>query len=151
MFLFLVHHADAVGPKVDSQRPLSPVGLAQAARAAKATAARGAKPAVIWHSGKLRARQTGEAFWSVCNPSAEFSVSRDLQPGDPPSAIAHRLLGEGRDLMLVGHYPHLPALLTVLTHRGSAATFPLHGVVALEREAEGETWREVWRITMDDC
>jgi|WetSurMetagenome_2_1015567.scaffolds.fasta_scaffold853236_1 phosphohistidine phosphatase len=147
MFLFLVHHADAVGPKVDPQRPLSILGRTQAERAAEAAASRGARPAVIWHSGKLRARQTGEAFWNICNPSAEFCASRDLQPGDPPSAIANRLLGEVRDLMIVGHYPHLPALLTLLVHHGSAATFPLHGVVALEREDEGETWREAWRIT----
>ena len=47
----------------------------------------GLKPDVIWHSGKLRARQTAEALWRHCNPLAEFSAARALQPDDPPEWI----------------------------------------------------------------
>ena len=61
MNLFLVHHGDAVGPEIDPQRPLSAVGRANVDRLATLAAARGARPSVVWHSGKLRARQTAEA------------------------------------------------------------------------------------------
>jgi phosphohistidine phosphatase len=101
----------------------------------------------VWHSGKLRARQTAEAFWRTCNALADFSATRDLQPGDPPEWIRDRLRGETRDVLIAGHYPHLPRLLTLLT--GAAVTgspFPQHGVVALETEDAGESWREVWRL-----
>ena len=143
--LFLVHHADAVGPEVDTRRPLSSVGVAQADRAAAAAAARGARPTVVWHSGKLRARQTAQAFWRACNALAEFSASPDLQPGDPPSRMRDRLRGESRDVMIAGHFPHLPRLLSLLVN--ADASFPQHGVVALESLDEGETWKELWRIT----
>src|SRR3982074_1921393 len=134
MHLFLVHHGAAVGPEVDPQRPLSTVGQLAVARAAADAAARGARPAVVWHSGKLRARQTAEAFWRACNALAEFSATRDLQPDDPPEWIRDRLRGESRDIMLVGHYPHLPGLLGLLTtgFSDSRAGFPQHGIVALE-------------------
>jgi phosphohistidine phosphatase len=138
--LLLVHHADALDPDIDPQRPLSPAGRAHAARLATAVAARGVRPDVIWHSGKLRARQTADAFRSACNPLAELSAIRGLQPGDPPEWIRDRVAGDERQLMLVGHFPSLPRILHLLV-TGSVDgvhDFPIHGAVALE--AAGGLW-----------
>jgi phosphohistidine phosphatase len=143
MHLYLVHHGEAVGPEVDARRPLSPEGRAAVERLATDAAARGARPAVVWHSGKLRAKQTAEAFWRACNALATFSATRDLQPDDPPQWIADRLRGEPRDILIAGHFPHLPRLLTLLNTEG-ATVFPPHGVVALVTEDEGETWQVSW-------
>lgn len=148
MHLFLVHHGDAVGPELDPRRPLSPEGREAVSRIASSAASRGAKPAVVWHSGKLRAKQTAEGFWRACNPFAEFAATKDLQPSDAPEWMRNRLRGESRDIMLVGHYPHLPGLLSLLLGEDPASfvSFPLHGVVALTSDDNGETWQEVWRI-----
>ena len=148
MRLFLVHHGDAVGPDVDPQRPLSERGRQAVERLASETARRGAKPAIIWHSGKLRARQTAEAFWRACNALAEFSATADIQPDDAPSRIRDRLRGEPRDIMIVGHYPHLPRLLGLLTSgfADTRAEFPQHGAVALDTDDDGETWKKLWRL-----
>lgn len=147
MTVFLVHHADAVGPEINPQRPLSERGAASAERTAAKAARFGAHPDVVWHSGKLRARQTAERFWRACNALAEMSATKDLQPDDPPSWMVDRLRGEPRNIMIVGHYPHLPRLLSMLL--GADASMPLHGVVALASSDEGETWTEVWRL--DAC
>jgi phosphohistidine phosphatase len=147
MRVYLVHHGVAVGPEEDPRRPLSPVGLANAARVAAKAAALGAKPDVVWHSGKLRAKQTAQEFWRACNALAEFSVSKDLQPDDPPQWIRDRLRAESRDVAIAGHFPHLPRLLALLTSGGEAgADFPINGVVALVTNDEGESWREIWRV-----
>jgi phosphohistidine phosphatase len=145
--LYLVHHGDAVGPEVDPLRPLSDRGRAAALLLADEAARCGVKPEQIWHSGKLRARQTAEAFWKACNPFASMTAERALQPDDPPAWIRDRLIGETRDVMIVGHMPHLPKLLRLLRGEDSetsATTFPQHGIVALE--ADGERWKEVWRL-----
>ena len=142
--VYLVHHADAVGPDVDAQRPLSASGRAHAEALARDCVARGVAPHAIWHSGKLRARQTAEWFWRLCNPLATLEAIRGLQPGDPPAWIRDRLLGEQRDVMVVGHMPHLPAALALLTADTNAIAFPPHGIVALE--ADGERWKERWRL-----
>ena len=84
MRVYLVHHADAVGPDVDPQRPLSALGRTQAAALADRVRGAGFAPASIWHSGKLRARQTAEYFLQTCNPFAEFRMVRGLRPDDPP-------------------------------------------------------------------
>jgi phosphohistidine phosphatase len=147
--LYLVHHGDAVGPEVDPQRPLSTVGRAAVDFLATKAAQSGVRPGVIWHSGKLRSKQTAEAFWRACNPLAEFSATRDLQPGDPPGWLRDRLVGETRDILLVGHFPHLPRLLALLLNQpeASAPEFPAHGLVALVAGDNSETWVEDWRLS----
>jgi phosphohistidine phosphatase len=92
--IYLVPHAVAVGPEEDPQRPLSVAGRTNADRLALLAAERGVKPAVIWHSGKLRARQTAEAFWRACNPLAEFVAIGGLRPEDAPERIRDLVAGE---------------------------------------------------------
>jgi len=145
--IYLLHHAEAVEASVDPQRPLSFDGRAHAARLAADAAARGVRPEVIWHSGKLRARQTADALRSACNPSAEFSAIRGLQPTDPPDWIRDRLVGDDREIMLAGHFPSLPRILNLLVTGdpdGSAGGFPLHGLVAMEKHEA--VWIVKWRI-----
>ena len=116
-------------------RPLSDRGRLEVDTLAHQAAARGVKPEIIWHSGKLRARQTAEAYWRLCNPLAGFSAARGLQPTDPTGWIIEAIAGETRDVMLAGHFPHLPRLLGCLLSGNPEAgprEFPLNGIVALE-------------------
>src|SRR5262245_31942067 len=99
MRLCLVHHAMALGAEVDPQRPLSTPGREHATALAARVKARGFAPAVIWHSGKLRARQTAEAFLLACNPLAEFKMIRGVHPDDPPELLSDQLRGEARDVL----------------------------------------------------
>ena len=145
--ILLVHHGEAVSPAVEPSRPLSGRGLGEVALLADQAAARRVKPDVIWHSGKLRARQTAEAFWRACNPLAPFTATRGLLPDDPPIWMRDQLAGESRTIVLVGHMPHLPRLLRLLV-TGDAdnptVNFPQHGCVALEEH--GVRWKELWRL-----
>lgn len=144
MFFYLAHHGDALGPEVDPQRPLSSRGRAQADALAAQAAAQGVRPVAIWHSGKLRARQTAEAYWRACNPLAEFTATRWAQPGDPPR-LADVLEVETRDVMLVGHMPHLDRLLRrLLGDDEGLSPFPVNGLVAVERV--NGAWIERWRL-----
>lgn len=145
--ILLVHHGDAVGPAVDASRPLSGRGLVEVTRVAEAMAAHGAAPDVIWHSGKLRAKQTAEIVWRICGPFATFAAVRGLRPDDPPVWMRDQLAGETRTVALVGHMPHLPRLLRLLVTGDAdspAVQFPQHGCVALE--PDGELWKEAWRV-----
>ena len=144
----LAHHGLALAREVEPTQPLSGPGRESSQRLAAAVAARGARPDVIWHSGKFRARQTAELFWHACNPGALFSVARGLQPTDPPGALQSRLESDDRSILVVGHLPHLARLLRALRgERPDSATagFPSHGCVALGWEAG--RWQELWRLT----
>jgi phosphohistidine phosphatase len=145
--LWLVHHGDALGPEIDPSRPLSSAGRDAVGRLAQAAAAQGARPGAVWHSGKLRARQTAETLWRACNPLATFAAVRGLQPADPPEWMRDSLLVEEGEVMAVGHMPHLPRLLRLLLSgdpdRGPG--FPIHGAVWLVRRSG--TWQEAGRLT----
>ena len=155
MSLILVHHGDAVGPEVDPMRPLSSVGRAATERLATLAAQRGVKPDAVWHSGKLRARQTAELYWKACNPFAPITAERGLLPDDPADWMRDRLTGETRSILIASHMPYLPRLLALLTRareagglapseRSESRGFPLHGCVALE--VDDDRWKEVWRL-----
>lgn len=141
--VLLVHHATALGAHIDAQRPLSAHGQDQARRLAEHVKANGFVPAAIWHSGKLRGRQTAEAFLRVCNPFAEFRMVRGLRSEDPPEWMRDELLGETRDVLLVGHMPHIADLARLMSPGSSA--IPHNGLIAFEREGEAATWQEAWR------
>jgi phosphohistidine phosphatase len=118
---------------------------------AQEAAKRGVKPALIWHSGKLRAKQTAETFWRHCNPLSIFAAARGLQPTDTTTWIVDAVTAEGqtgsKDIMLVGHFPHMPQLLAhLISGRPDAtpAAFPMNGMVALE--SLNGTWIETWRL-----
>jgi phosphohistidine phosphatase len=141
MRVCLVHHADAVGPHVDPQRPLSELGHRQAEQVAARIHEAGFAPAAIWHSGKLRSRQTAEAMLRACNPFAEFKMIRGLQPDDPPGWLRDELSVETRDVLLVGHMPHIARLAQCLA---DVDEFPLNGMIGFERSEDGG-WREFMR------
>ena len=85
-------------------------------------------------------------FYRACNPFAEFSATRDLQPDDRPEWIRDRLRGEAKDILIAGHFYHLPRLRALLAG-GSEDDFPKNGAVALTTDDEGETWKELWRLS----
>jgi phosphohistidine phosphatase len=144
MTIYLIHHAEAVSPSVDPQRPLTQAGHEHALRLAERARDRGAAPAMIWHSGKLRSRETGHAFLSACAPFAKFQMVRGLGPDDAPRIVQTAIQKESDDLALVGHWPSLPALLQLLSP--ASAPMPLHGLVALRTDDHGLTWSELWRL-----
>ena len=143
--LYLAHHGDAVEPDVDPMRPLSERGRVEVEALARTAAERGARPDIVWHSGKLRARQTADAYRKHCNPLASFSAMRGLQPNDPVEWILDALSVEPGSILLTGHFPHLPRLFARLVGNAVGGnTFPLNGIVAVER-ADGK-WIERWRL-----
>jgi phosphohistidine phosphatase len=141
MTIVLVHHAAAESPSVDAHRPLTAAGHAHAAALAARLHDAGVRPAAIWHSGKLRARQTADAFLRL-SPFAEFRMVRGLRPDDPAVVIRHELAADTRDILVVGHMPGISDLARALDP--ATPGVPLHGFVTLERQPDG-TWREVSR------
>ena len=60
---------------------------------------------------------------------------RGLLPDDPPEWLRDELAAEDRDVLLVGHMPHISRLTALLS--GGAVTMPLHGTVGFEKGEDG--------------
>ena len=65
MKLYVVQHGDAVQKDINPDRPLSEMAQTQIRRLAKLLKASGILPVRIFHSGKLRAKQTAELMSPV--------------------------------------------------------------------------------------
>ncbi len=115
--------------------------MEQAERLAAAARDAGVRPDLIWHSGKLRARQTAEAFLRLCNPFATFTMVRGLRPDDPPNWLRDMLEGEDGEVLAAGHMPSIAYLSTML---GALSPIPQNGLVTLER-VERCRYVERWR------
>lgn len=114
--IYLMQHgeAEAVDP-----RPLSQEGRANVERVAQRAAAAGVRVATVFHSEKLRARETAVILAEALQ--ARLEERADLGPNDEPAPLA-RLLKEGRaePVAVVGHLPHLDRLLALLGPTGVA-------------------------------
>lgn len=151
MKLYLVHHGEAVAEEQDPQRPLTPKGRADARKvAAFAVQRAGVRFDRVMHSGKLRARQTAEA-WLEALPEARLVIDERLIPSGDPLALEDDIARAQHDLLLVGHLPFLRQLTAYLVcgdMNRSVLAYPSGGAVCLEQSADG-AWSIRWIIAPD--
>lgn len=148
MRIYLVQHAKAKSEEEDPKRPLSEEGVQDLERMVKILGPLGLRVSVIYHSGKLRAKQTAEALSGAVSSSHGVQEASDLAPLDDPSVWAEKLRSLSSDLMLVGHLPHLAKLVGLLL-TGDPERQPLRftqgGIACLERDASGR-WTLLWAL-----
>lgn len=113
MKLYLIRHGQAVEENVDPKRPLSGVGKEQAQRAADALKAKGAKIDEIWHSTKLRAKQTAEIIAKTLSVKKVIE-KKGLNPNDPVQPIADDIKLSEANIAIAGHMPFLSKLASLL-------------------------------------
>ena len=103
----------------------------------------------INHSGKTRTRQTAEILAEALQPTEGIADIPDLAPLDDPVVWVSYLTETTRNLMLVGHLPHLSKLAALLLCQDESKTvvkFLMGGVVCLGRDEEGN-WSLHWMVT----
>jgi phosphohistidine phosphatase len=152
MKLYLVQHAEARPKEEDPKQGLTNKGLVDIKKVADfATRRARVRVAVIYHSGKYRARETAEALADYLHPVKGVREGDCLVPMDEPSYWLKRAKELKDDTMLVGHLPHLDKLASLLL-TGSEASgvvkFHNAGIVCLEREEENR-WSLCWVVTPD--
>lgn len=151
MRIYLVQHGRPVSKEEDPDRPLSDPGSKDVVKIAQFLEKCDILVDEIIHSGKTRARQTAEIISSRIKSGYEPRQMEGLSPLDDPGYIADEIIARGKDVMLVGHLPHLAKLTShLLTGNESTniARFRQGGVVCLSR-MEGEEWAIDWMIVPD--
>ena len=151
MKLYLVQHGVPKSESEDPQKPLSEVGKMEVEKVAQALKKAGIKVTNIFHSGKLRAKQTAEIIGDYLNPSGGILEAEGLKPLDPPEIWANKLSDFKDPIMLVGHLPHLQKLCSMLIIQDAekpVIKFRQGGVVALEKDDKGN-WIISWIVYPD--
>jgi phosphohistidine phosphatase len=130
MKLCLIRHGHAVSETFDVERPLSGIGLAQAERLGALLQKENVSFDRIWHSPKLRARQTAEKIAEALNQNSILDEADGLKPDDAVEPIVDRIrlmAVEAPDtrLLIVSHVPFLPNLVSFLIGSDSPARVPV--------------------------
>lgn len=127
MNLFLFRHAEAedrVSSGKDADRPLTRKGR-ESARAVAAALARLEQIEAIWHSPMERARETA-SFAAKEFPNAAMRETPSLLPETPPVQVLDEISGrQPGDILLVGHQPHLGALLSLCVTGRDGGSIPM--------------------------
>ena len=148
MRVYLVQHGIPKPESEDPQKSLSEIGKVEVEKVAQVLKKSGIKVSKIFHSGKLRAKQTAEIMGDYLNPLEGITEAEGLNPLDPPEIWAEKLSNFKDDIMLVGHLPHLQKLCSLLVINNSekpVIKFRQGGVVALERDDKGN-WIISWAL-----
>jgi phosphohistidine phosphatase len=117
MDVWLLRHAaaeDRAASGRDADRALTPEGLRRAEAVARGLATLESGIARVATSPYRRARQTAQAAASALGISGEIAQSHALEPERDPEEILLEITREEGDILLVGHQPHLGALLGML-------------------------------------
>ena len=148
MHLYLVQHGLAKSKEEDPERPLSGEGMTDAGKMAAFLAKRGVRIDRIYHSGKLRAKQTADIFGEKLGITGMVADTDGLAPSDDPQIWEKRLVGKSENIMLVGHLPHLSRLASLLLAGGTernTVEFKNAGVICAKRDESGR-WSLQWMV-----
>ncbi|MBZ0166290.1 MAG: hypothetical protein K8I00_05735, partial [Candidatus Omnitrophica bacterium] len=97
----------------------------------------------IIHSGKKRAEQTALIMQKNLAPDCPVEVRNDIAPNDPVEPIFKAIHTFKRDVMIVGHLPLLPKLVSRLVAKSEHPViihFKESTVAVLEKCPDG-SWR----------
>lgn len=135
MEVYLIQHGEAKSEAEDPLRALTDKGKEEVLSSAGQFKAMGLKVSKVFHSGKLRAKQTATLFAKELGIK-EVKEIKGLAPLDDPNE-AKRLIEESKEpLMIVGHLPHLSRLVSSLVigePEREVIKFRMAGVVGLSK------------------
>lgn len=148
MDFYLVRHGEALSEGQDPRRPLSPRGQQAVERLARMAAEREVQPAIICHSGILRAKQTAEILAGLVAPLGRVETMAGLLPEDDPWITKAEMDESQASTVLVGHLPHMNRLAGLLTYgdpEQRTVDFTPAMMVCFSRD--GNAWRKLWELS----
>ena len=148
MYLYLVRHGEAKREEEDPLRSLSDKGISDVSRIASHLQYLYLPVLRIFHSPKVRAKQTAEILCEYLRPVNGVTEADGLAPLDSPEVWATRIRDMKEDFMIVGHLPHLVRLASVLlcgTSVTDIIAFRTAGIVCLKRDDAG-AWSLEWAL-----
>jgi len=147
MKLYLIQHGEAKPEVEDPERPLTDRGMDEVDRVSRAAKGLNIQPSKIFHSEKLRARQTATRIAEGLGfPEESIQEARGLNPTDNIRPWIQRIQQATEDLMIVGHLPFLERLASFLLCGDDSARlilFRYGGMVCLVQK-EDKAWAVRW-------
>ncbi|MBN1494165.1 phosphohistidine phosphatase SixA [Candidatus Peregrinibacteria bacterium] len=143
MKLFLVRHGEYIPESVNPDKPLSDKGKSDIKQIGQQLKNNGYVVEEIFHSGKLRAKQTAEILAEYVLKTDKISQQEGLNPNDEVKPWAEKIASINHDLMIVGHLPFMQSLSGLLLE-GDEIKLPIRfyeGTAAVLEKTSKKGWR----------
>jgi phosphohistidine phosphatase len=150
MKLYLIQHGEAKSEAEDPERSLTARGEKEIVAISRMVGSLQIRPSKMYHSGKLRAKQTAEIVASALKISDSLvQPVQNLNPNDDIHPWVERISKEKDDLMLVGHLPFLEKLTSFLLCDKENARLVLfrYGAIVCLDQKEDKRWVVRWILT----
>ncbi len=150
MKLYLIQHGEAKPEAEDSERSLTVHGEEEAKRVSLRASNLNVVPSKIFHSGKLRAKQTAELVAKGLRISpGRVEAVQGLNPNDDVKPWAKRIGNGKEDMMIVGHLPFLEKLASYLlsSNENSRLVLFRYGAIVCLEQKEDKGWAVRWILT----
>ncbi len=147
MNLYLIQHAQSRSKEEDPERGITQQGRDSVLKAAHYFKTLNPQIHEIWHSSKLRARQTAHILADTLGITDKIKEQTNLAPNDNVQDAIKMLLRVEGNIAVVGHLPHLSRLASKLI-TGNEQVELIHfqnaGIICLMKKEE--SWRISWII-----
>ena len=151
MKLYLIRHTQPKNAEEDPLRPLSDEGRETMKRVSEYAARLDLPLSEIWHSRKLRAKETAAILAESLGITHKMKECDGLSPNDEVIPVRNQLREEKENIAIVGHLPFLLKLASLLlcgSEEAALINFKMGSMVCLDRDNDGY-WAMDWMITPD--
>lgn len=148
MYLYLVQHAEAVSKDIDPSRGLSEKGMDDIKRISQYISGLDMDIHEIFHSGKKRAYQTAQVLATHLKIEDKITETDGLSPMDEPEIWFSKVNNLNKNVMLVGHLPHMAKLASLVLCANTdkkVIDFEMGCIVCLSRD-DDLSWSTDWII-----
>ncbi|MFC1566639.1 phosphohistidine phosphatase SixA [bacterium] len=150
MKLLIVRHADSISSPTIDEKILSEKGIQETVKIAKHLQKIAYKSDNIWHSTKLRAKQTASIIAEHIDSTDKLVQKPNLAPLDDPRDIITEIENIDENVIVVSHLPFIQKMLSYLfinTDLLSIFDFKSSSVICLEKH-ESE-WVIEWALSAE--
>ena len=136
MNLYLIQHAKSRSKEEDPERGITDAGRVETEEIAEYFRSLNPEIHVIWQSGKKRAEETADIFARALGIDNRILEHSNLSPNGPVGPVTSALEKMHKNVIIVGHLPFLPRLMSHLTtgfDTCQIVNFKNSGIICLER------------------
>ena len=147
MEIYLVRHGEARSEDEDPAKSLSERGENSISLVSEHLYSLGLKISKIYHSEKLRAKQSAKILFGKMQPIDGMEEVKGLAPTDSVDVAQGIINNSKESIMIVGHLPHLSRLLSqlIVGDQGKMLLrFDPGSVVCVTNNGEG--WTIDWSL-----
>lgn len=148
MKIYFVQHGDSVEKDIDPEQPLSEKGRKDIKRLANFLSKHDIIVSRLYHSEKLRAKETAELLVPSITSLNGVEVLSGITPMDPVSPIVEKMYTWREDTLLVGHLPFLSKCVAKLVcndETSAVVSFERGTMLCLEK-LESQNWAIYWML-----